>query len=372
MEGSGMNIDVVVVGGGPGGSAAAKRCAEHGLKTLLLEKRKLPRDKSCSGLQLSILAQKLIKQEFGETPREVLVDPFYLSGFDVHIPGAASVKIEHKMPLAWRKDLDYWMNQKVLDVGGEIWDGARVVNVDEGSDGCTVRVERNGKKQDIKARYVVGADGTTSVVRKSMFPNLEVRSYIAHRECYRGALSLDREYYHIFSTPQLCPHWGAVDYKGDTFLIEGGANDKERAIEMMKCVREMLVRDYGLAPDSELLWRDACIEPMMYSGLFSGSFLPAKGNILLVGNAAGLNVPLTGEGIGTAIESGLLAASSIIRASERVERAEVFYLGEVASIISKLRNFFPLVRKVTEQANGNPESLSKALAEFLRENLNMS
>jgi flavin-dependent dehydrogenase len=43
-------FDVVVVGAGPGGSVAAKRCLESELKTVLLEKRKLPRDKVCSGI----------------------------------------------------------------------------------------------------------------------------------------------------------------------------------------------------------------------------------------------------------------------------------------------------------------------------------
>jgi flavin-dependent dehydrogenase len=43
-------FDVVVVGAGPGGSVAAKRCLESELKTVLLEKRKLPRDKVCSGM----------------------------------------------------------------------------------------------------------------------------------------------------------------------------------------------------------------------------------------------------------------------------------------------------------------------------------
>ncbi len=47
--------DVIVAGAGPAGSAAAKRCAEHGLKTMMLEKHRLPRDKVCSGMIMGLL-----------------------------------------------------------------------------------------------------------------------------------------------------------------------------------------------------------------------------------------------------------------------------------------------------------------------------
>ena len=61
-----LDYDVIVVGAGPAGSAAAKKCAERGFKTLVLEKRKLPRDKviifNCSGRgdkDLFIVTEKL-------------------------------------------------------------------------------------------------------------------------------------------------------------------------------------------------------------------------------------------------------------------------------------------------------------------------
>ncbi|MFH0845411.1 MAG: FAD-dependent oxidoreductase, partial [Pseudomonadota bacterium] len=71
--------DVIVIGGGPGGSIAAKRCARYGFRTLLLEKKRLPRDKVCTGMVMGIWAHTLIKKEFGEIPRGILVDPCYLS-----------------------------------------------------------------------------------------------------------------------------------------------------------------------------------------------------------------------------------------------------------------------------------------------------
>ena len=59
-------FDVVVVGAGPGGAAAAKRCADRGLNTLLIEKKELPRDKVCSGMIMGQWALEIIRQEFGQ------------------------------------------------------------------------------------------------------------------------------------------------------------------------------------------------------------------------------------------------------------------------------------------------------------------
>ena len=104
--------DVIVVGAGPGGAAASKRCAEAGLRTLVLEKRVLPRDKVCSGMIMGPWAQEIIRDHFGPIPREVLVPPRVLKGQRIHVPGARPEVLEWATPLAWRKDLDAWLIQK--------------------------------------------------------------------------------------------------------------------------------------------------------------------------------------------------------------------------------------------------------------------
>ncbi len=90
--------DVIVVGGGPAGSAAAKRCAGAGFQTLLLEKKKLPRVKCCTGMIMSRLAQRAIKEEFGEIPEQALAEPRYLEGYMIYVPGAGKEVIAHKTP----------------------------------------------------------------------------------------------------------------------------------------------------------------------------------------------------------------------------------------------------------------------------------
>ena len=73
-------FDVIVIGAGPAGSTCAKACAEKGLKTLMLEKQGLPRDKVCSGMVMGTLAQRLIKQEFGSPPQRIAMQGLWEGG----------------------------------------------------------------------------------------------------------------------------------------------------------------------------------------------------------------------------------------------------------------------------------------------------
>ena len=89
---------------------------------------------------MSRLAQTVIETEFGQIPDGVQANPRYLSGIILHVVGGDSKKVEHKMPLTWRKDLDYWMARKAQDLGVEIWDDARVTGIVATDDDCIVTV----------------------------------------------------------------------------------------------------------------------------------------------------------------------------------------------------------------------------------------
>jgi len=166
MNPSDAIYDVVIVGAGPGGSTAAKRCAEHGCKTLMLERRKRPRHKMCSGWLMDNFTRNQVNRVFGQVPLQVLNKPPHLSGFVVHGPGGKRETVKGQFPQAWRKDLDYWMNQKASEAGAEIWDESSVTCVSQDAKRCSVKLTRNGRETEIGARYVVGADGCLSVVRK--------------------------------------------------------------------------------------------------------------------------------------------------------------------------------------------------------------
>ncbi len=135
-------VDVVVVGAGPGGSAAAKKCAEAGLETVLFEARKLPRDKVCSGLIVGSAAQRIVKEAFGEIPKKVLAEPYYYSGVKVYVPGTKPRSIENRIPVGWRRDIDFWMTQRAVDAGAKVYDECRIKSVKAAKDGVSVTFSR--------------------------------------------------------------------------------------------------------------------------------------------------------------------------------------------------------------------------------------
>ncbi len=365
------NWDVIVVGAGPGGSLAAKKCAVNGLKTLLVEKKKTPRDKVCSGMVMGEWAQKILVDEFGEIPDDVLVKPKNLLGYAVHVSGAPVQTLDVSTPITWRKHLDYWMNQMAQASGSEIWDNSRVTNVTEIDGRYTVELRRNGNPYKVESDFIIGADGARSVVRGSIFPEIKTTYWHCYRECYDVLLDLPERRFNFFSTIETAPFYFCTHDKDGYMLMEGGA-----AVGMIKDTiaqsRKFLIDHHGLKANQEPLWRDGCVEPILYRELFTGEFRPARGNALIIGDAAGLNMPVTGEGLGTSLKSGLNAATAIIKSKETGDKSEDTYLQTIDEFITKFQATYAFSRRIKAAAASNdPKALSDALLQSWDHALNL-
>ncbi len=364
--------DVIVAGAGPGGSMAAMKCAQQGLKTLLLERQALPRDKVCTGMLMGPMANTLIAQEFGDLPPHVLTTPPRLDGIKLLVPGAEPATIERPIPIGWRKDLDYWMTQRAMEAGVEVRDGVRLAGIAETPQGYSVQVSSQGRTEHNEASFVIGADGGNSASRKALFPGLEVKYLQALREVYQAEFpaGLERGYIYFVVPPQYMPLYWCTHQKGDTLVLElAGRMDDTRA--MMDGARELLSQDYGLDLEGKLKWKDGCLEPLLHRDLLSGTFPPARGNALLVGDAGGFTLPVSGEGIGTALQSAMVAAASVAEARKTNRKAEEFYLQGIKGLLEGLKGLYDATKNIRQEAAKGPEHLTRALEQAWRQTLEL-
>ena len=363
--------DVVVVGAGPAGCAAAKRCAERGLDTVIMERMMLPRDKVCSGMIIGPLAHALVRQEFGEIPDTVLSRPPNLKGYMFHSPDGGSRirnQVDIFIPLAWRRNLDFWMSETARGRGVQVMPGARVTGIEEKGRGVLVRYQCGQESGEIEAGFVIGADGSSSIVRKSIFPELQVAYGLAYEEWHRGSLELDPGYFHWFPMLQAFPGGFAVHQKDGHIVLEfGGTVDVPK--QRIRWAKDYLAANHGFEQGDEPAWRGGCTVSKLSGGLVSGTFLPARGNVLLAGDAGGFVLPITGEGIGTCLQSGLLAADAVVQALKSGRQADGVYLKEIAPMVTAFRNYSPWIQRVAGAAKEGGDSLRDTLAEAHRASL---
>jgi flavin-dependent dehydrogenase len=357
--------DVIVVGGGPGGATAALKCTKLGLKTLLLEKRNFDRDKCCSGIVMSPMAWDNIVEEFGECPPELLSTPYKMLGYTFYVLGEEPKNVYQKCLVSWRADFDSWLTKRAGAAGAEIRENCRVDRVRQTDDHCivTVTLGEAGRTEDIASRYVIGADGCNSVVFQSIFPDYKAsrEPVYSYRRCYTGELKLDKKLWHWFYLNEkadlVCVH-----HKDDVFLVEG----RWKLIGEEKICKALAPYGFDLQfyQTTKPAWRDGAT---IYTGreqdVMAGKHSPARGNVLLIGDAASLRVTLTAEGISTAIDSGLSAAYSLAEAKQGNTSPAPIYLQRLEPLIEELRIHQQSREMFIEQlkASNGPKALDTIL-----------
>ncbi len=120
-----------------------------------------------------------------------------------------------------------------------------------------------------------------------------------------------------------------------------------------------MAKECGFGLQSKRLWSDGCLDGMWPRELFS-TFYPAKGRVLLVGDASGLRFPVTAEGIGTGVSCGQMAASAIKKALDNKGKADDLYFNEAKKLYADLEKLSPPRGYLSEQAKKGPEYLLDA------------
>lgn len=311
-------VDVVVVGAGPAGTAAAITLARAGRSVLVVDKATFPRDKIC-GDGLTTGALRLL-DELGLDPSAVAswqpVDDVVVtspSGRSVTFPlprGQGSYAV-----VARRQDLDAALVGLARAAGATVLEGHALVGATEHADGIVVEVADHAP---IRARHAIGADGMWSPLRKAL--GAATPGYLGEWHAFRqyftdvGPRAASELF--VWFEPDLLP-----GYAWSFPLPGGGAN-----------VGFGIQRDGGKVErvqDMKALWPDLLARPHIAEVLGPNARpeqphrawpIPARidtvtltrGRALFVGDAAAATDPMTGEGIGQALLTGVLAARAVL------------------------------------------------------------
>jgi geranylgeranyl reductase family protein len=294
-----MDFDLIVVGAGPAGSTLAREMSRRGARVLLLDRARFPRDKACGG-GVTLRAARLLPLDL--TPVvERTVFRAYVSLR--HGPGFVRSYPEPLTYMTQRRCLDSFLAEQAAEAGADFADGVRVRAVEVGLGGAKVRTETDV----FQARAVAGADGANGVVAAALGLALCSEGGVAlegNQPCTDAVLERWRDLV-AFDLGGLPGGFGWVFPKGDHVNV--GVAAWRYAAPALRGHLAALCRQFGF---SETRLRDVRGHPLPTR---RPGVAIVRGPALLLGDAAGLVDPLSGEGIYGAFLSAQLAADALDR-----------------------------------------------------------
>ena len=301
--------DVLVVGAGPAGATCAQRLAEAGLKTLLIDKKRLPRYKTCSGLIVPD-ALRFLEEHFGPIPAEAYAKPKELKG--VKIIQADQVRRELAVSAhnVWRGPFDHWLARSSKT---EIRDRCSFLHLSEEESSLRVRLLSRGSAFELETRYLVGADGGPSQVRDALSPSFKneigwIFAYQVHYRYDQESIELDPYYFYAFLDEDFSQFFAWANFKDDHLILGTSVRRGADIYAYYSAFVEHMRQAYGFVPKG-VEHKSGCFLNDM---ALRGKFHLGRGRVLLVGEAAGF-LNMLGEGISSALSTGYLAGEAIVQ-----------------------------------------------------------
>ncbi len=292
------HFDAIVIGAGPAGSTAAYRLASAGATVLLLDRARFPRDKPCGG---------------GLTPRALKNLPMAVDRVVEHAVDRVEIRLRYRTSvekrsaeplilMTQRRLLDQHLAEQATAAGADFRDGVRVDGIELGGGGATVSAGR----QRLRSAVVVGADGANGVTAKATGLATDHDYGVAYEgNVLYGPVPAERyRNLAVVELGEIPGGYGWVFPKGDHVNVGVGGWLREGPN-----LRRHLAR----------LLEQHRIDGDAVEGL-RGHRLPlrkphaalARGRAILVGDAAGLVDPISGDGMYECFVSARLAAVAIL------------------------------------------------------------
>ena len=311
-------FDLAVVGGGPAGITAAYLAARAGLRTALLEQKRYPRRKICGGL-LSARAASLLPVDF----RAACSGAVPVHRVEL-MKKTKSFSCQSEKPLGYlvrRSEFDHNLARIASKTTGLVlFEGCRLQSLETAAGPSNDRnsyiLHCSSADSPLQSRFVIGADGPLSATAEQAglaqacsFISGWAAAAIATGEPPSGVKPGTARFY-----PR--PFEGGMGwafYDGHFFNCGiGGLGMRRRMTARFK-------RLFG----GEKTLEHPTLWPLPFLGPVRK---PARGNLILIGDAAGLVEPFSGEGIYCALKSAHLAVQAVLKAKAESLPAEDFYM----------------------------------------------
>ena len=274
------SYDVAIVGAGPAGSTAAYHLAAAGASVLLLDKATFPRDKPCGGGVTGRAARQL---PFSIAPVvEDVVDRMECGlRYGKHVTRRARTPIAY---MTQRKRLDHFLLQKAAEAGAEVREG------------------ETADARELDARIVIGADGCNGSSAKQ----LGLADRIVHGVALEANYPYEARYAGgiVLEIAIIRGGYGWIFAKGDHLNVGVGGNGEE-APKLRAELRRMC-EAYGIDPDAARDTRGYRLPMRMARTRL------ARGTTAVIGDAAGLVDPLSGDGMYEAFLSAKLVSNAAL------------------------------------------------------------
>jgi geranylgeranyl reductase family protein len=305
-----IRCDVLIIGGGPAGSSCARELSRSGLRTLILDKQTFPRDKLCGGWITPAVVEEL-ELDLGDYASGRILQP--ITGFRTSRMGGREIETDYGEVLSYgirRVEFDDYLLRRACV---EVLQGTELKSLERSSGGWIV----NGEWQ---ARMIVGAGGHFCPVARLMGANARKEVAVAAQEtefemtpAQAAGCAVRGEIPELYFCEDM-RGYGWVFRKGNVLNIGlGRLNARELPEHVRRFVR--LLQSLGR------------IQMDVSAAMPGHAYLLYRNNqrkivddgVLLIGDAAGMAYTQSGEGIRPAIESGLLAAETILAANGRYD-----------------------------------------------------
>ncbi len=293
------DYDVIVAGAGPAGSSAARSLAEKGVRVALLERAKIPRYKAC-GAAIVGRAMRIMPTNV----RQAVERECFTAELNMLDAGLQFI-VTREEPLVFmsmRDKLDGLLSCNAVNAGAELLEECNALNVT--SEDGAVRVVTN--RGSLSASFVIAADGAAgSLAKKGGWRETRTLAPAVEWEVPVDEKTLERFAGRARFDFGLVPSGYAWIFPKGSHLSVGAATLKRSSVNLAAGLEKHLV-SLGI-PLTDGITRHGAVAS---SRPRSDTLM--RGRILLVGDAAGLADPVTGEGISFAVMSGQAAAASLV------------------------------------------------------------